>query len=95
MYKKVMVLSAAAGAGHVSAANALVIVNPIPGQEERNSDHFLEEGVAMRCNDIPVLAYKIDRLLSNKERLLSMREAVRRFARPNAASDIVSILLKS
>ena len=74
---------------------ALVIVNPIPGQEERNSDHFLEEGVAMRCNDIPVLAYKIDRLLSNKERLLSMREAVRRFARPNAASDIVSILLKS
>ncbi len=34
-------------------------------------------------------------LLSNKERLLSMREAVRRFARPNAASDIVSILLKS
>jgi processive 1,2-diacylglycerol beta-glucosyltransferase len=64
-------------------------------KEERNSDHFLEEGVAMRCNDIPVLAYKIDKLLSDKERLLSMREAVRRFAFPNAASDIVSILLRS
>ena len=30
---------------------ALVIVNPIPGQEERNSDHLLEEGAAIRCNN--------------------------------------------
>jgi processive 1,2-diacylglycerol beta-glucosyltransferase len=27
-----------------------LIVNPIPGQEERNSDHLLEEGAALRCN---------------------------------------------
>jgi processive 1,2-diacylglycerol beta-glucosyltransferase len=38
----------------------LVIVNPIPGQEERNSDHFLEEGVAIRCNNLPALPFKID-----------------------------------
>jgi len=71
----------------------LIIVNPIPGQEERNSDHFLEEGVALRCNDIPVLPYKIDRLLANEERLFSMRDAVRRFARPEAAAEIVSKVL--
>lgn len=72
----------------------LVIVNPIPGQEERNSDHFLEEGVAIRCNNLPALAYKIDSLLDDAERFARMRENVRRTARPRAASDIVSIVMK-
>jgi processive 1,2-diacylglycerol beta-glucosyltransferase len=72
----------------------LVIVNPVPGQEERNSDHFLEEGVAIRCNNLPALGYKIDALLSDKERLLRMNQNVKHLARPNAASEIVSIVLK-
>ena len=71
----------------------MVIVNPIPGQEERNSDHLLEEGVAIRCNNLPVLAHKIDRLLDDPARLAAMRENVRRLARPHAAETIVSTLL--
>jgi processive 1,2-diacylglycerol beta-glucosyltransferase len=70
-----------------------VIVNPIPGQEERNSDHLLEEGVAIRCNNLPALAYKVDQLLDDPQRLAAMRENVRRMARPRAACDIVSKLL--
>ncbi len=46
-----------------------VIVNPIPGQEERNSDHLLEEGVAIRCNNLPVIAYKVDRLMDDTDPL--------------------------
>jgi processive 1,2-diacylglycerol beta-glucosyltransferase len=72
----------------------LVIVNPIPGQEERNSDHLLEEGVAIRCNNLPALAYKIDKLLGDTKRFNEMRKNVRRLATPNSASDIVSQLLK-
>jgi processive 1,2-diacylglycerol beta-glucosyltransferase len=71
-----------------------VIVNPIPGQEERNADHLLEEGVAIRCNNLPALAYKIDSLLDNELRLATMRENVRRLARPHAAREIVTQLLK-
>jgi processive 1,2-diacylglycerol beta-glucosyltransferase len=71
----------------------MVIVNPIPGQEERNSDHLLEEGVAIRCNNIPVLAHKIDRLLNDPARLVSMRANVRRLASPRAAEIVVSTLL--
>ena len=70
-----------------------VVVSPIPGQEERNSDHLLEEGAAIRCNNLPVLAYKIDRLLDDPRRLAAMRENVRRLARPRAAFDIVARLL--
>jgi len=67
----------------------LVIVNPIPGQEERNSDHLLEEGAAIRCNNLPVLGYKIDRLLDDPARVAAMRESARRLARPHAACEIV------
>jgi processive 1,2-diacylglycerol beta-glucosyltransferase len=70
----------------------LVIVNPIPGQEERNSDYFLEEGAAIRCNNLPALAFKIDKLLSDNERMTRMRLAVARLARPDAASEIVSVV---
>jgi len=68
----------------------LVIVNPIPGQEERNSDHLLEEGAAIRCNNLPVLAYKIDRLLDDPARVSGMRANVARLARPRAAAEIVA-----
>jgi processive 1,2-diacylglycerol beta-glucosyltransferase len=71
-----------------------VIVNPIPGQEERNADHLLEEGVAIRCNNLPALAYKIDRMLDDEDRLQAMRENVRRLARPHAAREIVTELLR-
>lgn len=73
---------------------AFVIVNPIPGQEERNSDHLLEEGVAIRCNNLPVLAYKVDKLLDDQSRFTAMQANARRLARPRAAYDIVAKMLE-
>jgi len=73
----------------------LVIVNPVPGQEERNSDYFLEKGVAIRCNDLPLLSYKLGELLSDRTRLAAMRSNVKAIARPNAAVDVVSTVLSS
>jgi len=72
----------------------IVIVRPIRGQEERNSDHLLEEGAAVRCNNIPVLGYKIDSLLSDPQRLNQMRKNAKRIARPLAALQIVKKLLE-
>ena len=37
---------------------AMVIVNPIPGQETRNSDFLLESGAAIKVNNIATLAHK-------------------------------------
>lgn len=66
-----------------------VIVNPIPGQEERNSDHLLEKGAAIKCNNLPTLAYKIDQLISDKSRFETMKENVLRLANPKSAEIIV------
>lgn len=71
-----------------------IIIDPIRGQEERNADHLLEESVALRCNNLPTLAYKIDQLLDNPERLETMRRNALGFARPRAAFDIVDKLLQ-
>ena len=67
---------------------AFVVVNPIPGQEERNSDHLLEAGVAIRCNNLPTLSYKLNNLLADSSRLARMQTASRKLGRPDAASDI-------
>lgn len=72
-----------------------VIVNPIPGQEERNSDHLLEANVAIRCNNLPVLAYKVDKLLADPQRFARMRKNSLALGRPNAAPDIVRLLSAS
>jgi processive 1,2-diacylglycerol beta-glucosyltransferase len=71
-----------------------VVVNPIPGQEERNSDHLLEEGAAIRCNNLPILAYKIDRLLDDPARLAIMRANALRLGRPRSALDVVARLIE-
>jgi processive 1,2-diacylglycerol beta-glucosyltransferase len=72
---------------------ALVIVHPIPGQEERNADHLLEAGAAIRCNNLPALAWKIDRLLDEPARLAAMRTNARRLARPHATREIATTLV--
>ena len=71
----------------------MIIVAPIPGQEDRNSDHLLEKGIALKCNEFTTLAYKIDGLLDDPARLQSMREKALSYGRPQAAETIVDILL--
>jgi processive 1,2-diacylglycerol beta-glucosyltransferase len=69
-----------------------VVVNPIPGQEERNSDHLLENGSAIRCNNMATLGYKVERLLSDPERLQRMQRKAMEFSRPDAAFVILDKL---
>lgn len=69
-----------------------VIVNPIPGQEERNADHLLEQGVAIRCNNPLTLSYKIDALLDEPARLRNMQDNARRLSKPDAACTIAQAL---
>jgi processive 1,2-diacylglycerol beta-glucosyltransferase len=67
----------------------MVIVNPIPGQESRNSDYLLESGAAIKANNIATLAFKVNALLKDQARMEQLRANVRRIARPRAAFDVV------
>ncbi|MCG3126863.1 MAG: Processive diacylglycerol beta-glucosyltransferase [Phycisphaerae bacterium] len=68
----------------------LVVVNPIPGQEARNSDYLLEHGAAIKVNNPRLLGHRVRELLDDPERLAGLRSAARILARPGAARRIVS-----
>jgi processive 1,2-diacylglycerol beta-glucosyltransferase len=63
----------------------MALVEPIPGQEERNADHLLEAGAAVRCNNLPAAAWKIATLVDQPEKLRVMKQAARAMAHPDAA----------
>jgi len=67
----------------------MILIEPIPGQEERNADHLLEAGAAIRCNNLEAAAWKIGALLDNSEKLQAMSAAASAMARPGAARAIV------
>ena len=68
----------------------LVIVDPIPGQETRNSDYLLEHGAAIKVNNSRLLAHRVASLLTDAERLSALRAAAHALARPHAARDIAA-----
>lgn len=72
----------------------MAILGPIPGQEDRNSDHLLEEGTAIKCNEMTTIAFKLDRLLDTPERIATMRANALRLGHPLAAATIVHTLLE-
>jgi processive 1,2-diacylglycerol beta-glucosyltransferase len=67
----------------------MVIVNPIPGQEARNSDFLLESGAAIKANNIATLGYKLNALLQDSQRMETLRANVRKIGKPRAAFDVV------
>ncbi|HEY8668321.1 MAG TPA: glycosyltransferase [Tepidisphaeraceae bacterium] len=73
---------------------AMVIVNPIPGQESRNSDYLLENGAAIKVNNVATLAYKLGRLLEDPQALRRLKENARRIARPRAAFDVAKLAME-
>jgi len=72
---------------------ALVIVNPIPGQETRNSDYLLENGAAIKINNLGTAAFKLAQLLADPARIESLKSNSRRLARPRAAYDVAHLAL--
>lgn len=71
-----------------------MIVNaPIPGQEERNADYLLEEGVALKALDGVALEYRVRRLLEEPDALAAMRSRAKRLGRPNAAACVLQTVL--
>jgi processive 1,2-diacylglycerol beta-glucosyltransferase len=70
----------------------MLLVSPIPGQEERNADYLLEAGAAVKAVDGATLEFKVAQLLADRGRLGAMSEAARRIARPQAAADVVALM---
>ncbi len=78
----------------LARALPMALIEPIPGQEERNADHLLEAGAAIRCNNLPAAAWKIATLLDDPARLNGMQTAAKKLGRPAAAAAIAEDALR-
>ncbi|MEI8315911.1 MAG: glycosyltransferase [Verrucomicrobiota bacterium] len=65
----------------------MIIINPIPGQEAKNTSLLLAQNVAVQAEKAKDVAELVDEFLRNPDRLRAMREAARSLGRPNAARD--------
>ena len=72
----------------------MIIINPIPGQEMRNTDFLLSKGIGIRIDKTSNIGEEIELLLKSPERLAAMRRAARENGKPDAASDIAKLILE-
>jgi len=77
----------------LACGSILAIVNPIPGQESRNSDYLLENGAAVKIGLLATLPYKLSTLLNDPHRLTRLKYNARRLAHPRAAFTVADKVL--
>lgn len=84
--------------GGLTAAEALacgipmVLSRPLPGQEERNLRVLVDAGCAIRVRSVDELPHALDVVLSDTERRARMAGAAAKLGRPQAASEIASVI---
>lgn len=69
----------------------MVIVDPIPGQEDRNTEFLTNNGVAMAVTATTPLDEVIYQLLANPKRVEVMQDAIDLIAKPNSTRDICEL----
>ena len=84
--------------GGLTASEALskglpiVIMNPIPGQEEKNTDFLLRSKAAVKVRNIRSLSPEIKRMLVQPGLLQQMKEEAQKIAYPASASLVVNLI---
>ena len=71
----------------------MVIINPIPGQEEENAEFLENKGIAIWIRKSDDSKNIIENLLSNNDKLQSMKENTYLLAKPLSTQSICKILL--
>lgn len=72
----------------------MIVVDPIPGQEEWNADFVAGTGAGIQLRLMETAPAATVGLLNEPERLEAMRARAKRFGRPGAALDIADYILQ-
>lgn len=70
----------------------MLIMSPIPGQEEENAQFLCREGAAMRINSMSGLESQLQHLFNSPHKLAEMKKAAGALAKPDASSRIVNLM---
>lgn len=73
----------------------IIMVNPIPGQEDRNVEFLLNNGAALKVSKTFNADEAVYQLFSNTERQKTLKETVAFLGKPNSTTDFVEFIKKS
>jgi len=73
----------------------MIVVSPIPGQEERNADYLLEKGAAFKACDEASLMYRVSQFIDNDKLLKKMSKNALSASTPKAAYKVLDIILNN
>jgi len=72
----------------------MILINPIPGQEERNINLLVNAGVGIAVNDVYPMEYALYAYFKHEWKRDIMKQAVERVGKPEAAENLYKYVLK-
>jgi processive 1,2-diacylglycerol beta-glucosyltransferase len=73
----------------------IVIVNPIPGQESKNTEFLLKEGAAVKAANEQDAAILVENLCNTTFKLEDMKRNAERIAKPDSAIAVANMILEA
>ena len=71
----------------------MIICNPIPGHEDRNTEFLCNSGVAMKISPALRLSDAVYQMFSDPRRIAYMRSCTDLIRKPNASRDLTDLIL--
>lgn len=71
----------------------IIALNPIPGQEKRNCEFLIENGLGFVVNNLRQMISRVEELIIDKDRLLEIRRKSIMISKPDAAADIAEYVI--
>lgn len=72
----------------------IIIINPIPGQEDRNVEFLQNNGLAIKLSKTYTIHDALYNLMHNKWRLKNMDELIKYFSKPHSSRDLGELIIK-
>ena len=72
----------------------IIIINPIPGQEEQNAEFLENSGAAVWLKKEDNISEVLHNVLDNKDKLEKMKNASKTLAKPDSTTNICKTLFK-
>ena len=73
----------------------MIVINPIPGQEEENANFLEKHGIAIWIKKDDNVIEILENLFSHPDKLKTMKENTKKLAKLHSTRDICNILLKN
>ena len=72
----------------------MILMNPIPGQEDRNLEFLLNNGLAQYITDTYPVDEAVYQLLTNEWRVENQKKGIAAVGKPNATRDLCEFIIE-